>query len=122
LDNFLYSYRGRYILDSAWREPNLNHPHNIVLDFATRLGILGLAAGIWLVVAFLRVVIRLQSSVHQVWKPVAIGLFGFLTYMIVHGLVDHSFFLVDLAFAFYLMLGLAIWLDLNQSQSQKNAT
>jgi hypothetical protein len=29
---------------------------------------------------------------------------------------------VDLAFAFYLMLGLAIWLDLNQSQSQKNAT
>lgn len=122
LDNFLYSYRGRYILDSAWREPNLNHPHNIVLDFATRLGILGLAAGIWLVVAFLRVAIRLQSTVHQVWKPVAIGLLGFLTYMIVHGLVDHSFFLVDLAFAFYLMLGLAIWLDLNQSQSQKNAT
>ena len=37
LDNFLYAYRGRYILDAAWQEPNLNHPHNIVLDFATRL-------------------------------------------------------------------------------------
>jgi O-antigen ligase len=122
LDNFLYAYRGRYILDSAWREPNLNHPHNIILDFATRLGILGLAAGLWLIAAFLRVAVRLQSTVNHVWKPVAIGLLGFITYMILHGLVDHSFFLVDLAFAFYLMLGLAVWLDLNQSQMQKNAT
>ena len=31
--------------------------------------------------------------------------------MLIHGLVDHSFFLVDLAFAFYLMLGIVIWLD-----------
>jgi O-antigen ligase len=48
LDNFLYAYRGRYILDAAWQEPNLSHPHNIFLDFATRLGVFGLIAGFWL--------------------------------------------------------------------------
>ncbi len=122
LDNFLYAYRGRYILDSAWQEPNLNHPHNIVLDFATRLGLVGLAAGIWLIAAFLLVAIRLQAAVNQIWKPIAIGILGFLTYMILHGLVDHSFFLVDLAYSFYLMFGLAIWLDLNQTIPSKNAT
>ena len=48
LDNFLYLYRGRYILDASWQEPNLSHPHNIILDFATRLGLLGVLAGGWL--------------------------------------------------------------------------
>jgi O-antigen ligase len=122
LDNFLYAYRGRYILDNAWQEPNLSHPHNIILDFATRLGILGLAAGIWLMVVFLQVAIRLQSTVARTWRPVAVGILGSLVYMIFHGLVDHSFFLVDLAFAFYLLLGLAIWLELNQTNTLKSAT
>jgi O-antigen ligase len=122
LDNFLYAYRGRYILDSAWQEPNLSHPHNIFLDFGTRLGFLGLAAGIWLIVAFTSVSIRLQSTVQRVWRPVAVGILGSLVYMIFHGLVDHSFFLVDLAFTFYLLLGLTIWLDRNQINISKNAT
>ncbi|MGB3716352.1 MAG: O-antigen ligase [Candidatus Promineifilaceae bacterium] len=122
LDNFLYAYRGRYILDNAWQEPNLSHPHNIFLDFATRLGFLGLAAGIWLIIVFLHVTVRLQSAVQRVWKPVAVGILGSLVYMIFHGLVDHSFFLVDLAFTFYLLLGLTIWLDLNQTNISKNAT
>ena len=42
LDNFLYAYRTRYILPDAWEEPNLSHPHNIILDYWTRLGLLGL--------------------------------------------------------------------------------
>ena len=41
LDQFLYAYRGRYILPDAWQEPNLSHPHNILLDFWVRLGIFG---------------------------------------------------------------------------------
>ncbi|MFN2188560.1 MAG: O-antigen ligase family protein, partial [Candidatus Promineifilaceae bacterium] len=122
LDNFLYAYRGRYILDSAWREPNLNHPHNIILDFATRLGLIGLAAGIWLIIAFLRIAIRLQAIVEDIWRPVAVGILGFLTYMIMHGLVDHSFFLVDLAYAFFLMLGVAVWLEGRPANSENSAT
>jgi O-antigen ligase len=115
LDNFLYAYRGRYILDAAWQEPDLNHPHNLVLDFATRLGLLGLLVGGWLLWAFWRVAGRLPRQVSPQWRPVAVGLLGSLANIIAHGLVDHSFFLVDLAFAFYLLLGAAVWLRQNQS-------
>jgi len=108
LDNFLYAYRGRYILDAAWQEPNLSHPHNILLDFATRLGLVGVAAGGWLIwqaVAALRAALERRSVE---WLPVAAGLAGGLAAMLAHGLVDHSFFLVDLAYVFYLILSVGL--------------
>jgi O-antigen ligase len=111
LDNFLYAYRGRYILDAAWQEPNLNHPHNIFLDFTSRLGIFGLLAGIWLIFSLARTLYNNLKSSPSRWLPIAAGFSGSLATMLVHGLVDHSFFLVDLAFSFYLMLGTAVWLD-----------
>ncbi|MCA9965160.1 MAG: O-antigen ligase family protein [Anaerolineales bacterium] len=108
LDNFLYAYRGRYILDAAWQEPNLNHPHNIILDFATRLGLLGLLAGTSLFASFIYTLRR--ACPDAAWRPVVVGMWGSLAAILTHGLVDHSFFLVDLAFVFYLLLGTAIWL------------
>jgi O-antigen ligase len=122
LDNFLYEYRGRYILDSAWQEPNLSHPHNIILDFATRLGLLGLLAGGWLFWSFWKVAHGLPKTVKREWQPVAIGLLGSLAYMIAHGLVDHSFFLVDLAYAFYLLLATAVWLQKSQTPENESVT
>lgn len=110
LDNFLYAYRGRYILDAAWQEPNLSHPHNIVLDFATRLGLLGLLAGLWLMGEAVLALWRAVRRADETWLPVAAGLAGALAAMLAHGLVDHSFFLVDLAYLFYLILGVAVWL------------
>ncbi len=110
LDNFLYAYRGRYILDAAWQEPDLNHPHNIVLDFATRLGILGLLAGGWMIWEAGRAIIRAVRHTDAEWLPVAAGLGGSLVAMLAHGLVDHSFFLIDLAFVFFLIFGVAVWL------------
>ena len=111
LDNFLYAYRGRYIFDAAWQEPNLNHPHNIILDFATRLGLLGLLAGGWMIAWLARLLWQVQARAPAAWTPVAVGFGAALVDSVAHGLVDHSFFLVDLAFAFYLMLGTAVWLD-----------
>jgi len=111
LDNFLYAYRGGYILDAAWQEPNLNHPHNIVLDFATRLGLVGLLAGAWLIGEAALALWRAIHRVNAAWLPVAAGLASGLAAMMAHGLVDHSFFLIDLAYVFYLILGLALWLQ-----------
>jgi O-antigen ligase len=111
LDNFLYAYRGRYILDAAWQEPNLNHPHNILLDFATRLGVLGLLAGGWMIGEAALALHRAIRRAGPEWLPVAAGLGGSLAAMLAHGLVDHSFFLVDLAFVFFLILGTAVWLN-----------
>jgi hypothetical protein len=39
--------------------------------------------------------------------------------MLAHGFVDHSFFLVDLAYAFFLLLAIAIWLDQNHTRLVK---
>jgi len=116
LDNFLYAYRGRYIFDAAWQEPNLNHPHNILLDFSTRLGILGLLTGGWMFWSYFRISMRLINKVVVEWQPIAAGLLGSLVYMLAHGFVDHSFFLVDLAYAFFLLLAIAIWLDQNHTR------
>jgi len=102
LDNFLYQYRTVYILPNAWQEPNLSHPHNLVLDFGTRLGVGGIAVLVWLQIAFWR-------NAWQVYKnqpePLILGLMGNMVVFLSHGLVDNSYFLVDLAFAFFLVVG-----------------
>lgn len=120
LDNFLYEYRGRYIMDAAWQEPNLNHPHNIVLDFATRLGLAGLLSGAWLLWSYALIALRLPWKVNPAWRPIVVGAIGALVYALAHGLVDHSFFLVDLAFSFMLMLGLIVWIEENQIGRQES--
>ncbi len=106
-DNFLYAYRGFYILPAAWQEPNLSHPHNIVLDFATRLGTLGLIVALGLVVSLLRTGRRALRITHQTpLFPLVVGLLGLLVDMVAHGMVDHSLFLVDLSYVFMLACGL----------------
>ena len=108
-DNFLYAYRGFYITPAAWQEPGLSHPHNVVLDFAARLGLLGLAAGVLVMGGAVWQAVRAVAHSRVAdpgLRPLAIGLFGLLAAMLAHGLVDHSFFLVDLAFVFMLACGL----------------
>ena len=89
LDNFLYEYRTRYILPDAWQEPNLSHPHNIVLDFGTRLGIGGIAVLLWLQVAFWRMSWRLyQRQPAEEMRVLILGLMGSMVATLAHGLVD----------------------------------
>jgi len=111
LDNFLYQYRSRYILPDAWQEPDLSHPHNFLLDHWARLGVLGAAAGIWLQAAFWKLALPLRRLRDSDSRALALGLMGAMADMLAHGIVDHSFFLIDLAFAFFLTLGLAYILD-----------
>jgi O-antigen ligase len=120
LDNFLYYYRGRYILPDAWQEPDLSHPHNFLLDHWVRLGILGAAAGIWLQAAFWRIALPLRRLCDPDRRALALGLMGAVADMLAHGLVDHSFFLIDLAFAFFLVLALAQALSSGQMAQSEN--
>jgi hypothetical protein len=106
LDNFLYQYRTRYILPDAWQEPNLSHPHNILLDFGTRMGIGGIAVTLWLQLAFWRATWHLyhrQPLGEE--RALILGLMGSMVATLAHGMVDNSFFLVDLAYIFFLTLG-----------------
>jgi O-antigen ligase len=112
LDNFLYQYRTRYVLPEAWEELDLSHPHNIILDYWTRLGILGVIAIGWLQFAFFRKALRLYRQLgDRDLKALILGLMASMVAFLAHGLIDNSYFLVDLAFVFCLALGVVAGME-----------
>jgi len=109
LDNFLYQYRTRYVLPEAWQELDLSHPHNILLDWWTRLGIGGVALLGWMLWAFFATGIRnYRQMPGGMEKTLLLGLMASMVDCLAHGLIDNSFFLVDLAFTFMLSLALCV--------------
>jgi O-antigen ligase len=105
LDNFLYQYPN-YMLADAWQEPDLSHPHNILLDFWTRLGLAGIGVLVWLVAAFFTLALRLHKRLPDGdGRAIILGWIASMAAMLAHGLIDNSYFLVDLAFIFFLTLG-----------------
>jgi len=103
-DNFLYAYRSGYILPTAWQDPNLNHPHNFVLDWWTRLGLPGLLlAGLWI-----------GGGVRRLWRQLssgrdaglALGCLAAIAAALAHGLIDASFALPDLFLVWVLLLSI----------------
>jgi putative inorganic carbon (HCO3(-)) transporter len=102
-DNFLYVYRSGYILPTAWQDPDLNHPHNVLLDWWTRLGVGGLVlAGGWLL-----------SGARRLWRGIwddesaalRLGCLAALAAALAHGLIDASYALPDLMLVWVLLLG-----------------
>ncbi|MGC9398344.1 MAG: O-antigen ligase family protein [Anaerolineae bacterium] len=116
-DNFLYAYRTRYVLPSAWEEFNLAHPHNLILDFLSRLGIFALGAFLWVLVRFWRRGLRLMRQATGQQRAVALGLLGSMASGLAHGLVDASYFYVDLAYVFFLTLAALQWLHRREGLS-----
>jgi len=106
LDNYLYQYRGAYMLPEAWEEPDISHPHDWVLDFWLQLGALGLIAALvmlgWSTVVAGRLLARRASPADRVIGAAAVGL---LVDTLVHGAVDNSYFLVDAAVLWWITLG-----------------
>ncbi len=109
-DNFLYAYRSGYILPQAWMEPNLNHPHNFVLDWWTRLGLPGLLLGLsfWgvLLAALLRRLLYAQAP-RENWPALYLGLVVSVIAALAHGLIDASYALPDLMAIWALLAVLA---------------
>ncbi len=103
--NFLHAYRTRYVMPSAWQEFNLEHPHNVYLDHWTRLGVLGVLAGVAVQITFWRVVWRGEKDS----QFLTLGFVGSMAALLAHGLVDNALFFPDLALAFFLTLGLVQW-------------
>lgn len=109
LDNYLYEYRGGYMLPEAWQEPNISHPHNWVLDFWLSLGLLGLGAALglmaWTLAASHRLFRLAPTPTDRVLGAAAAAM---LADFVVHGFVDNSYFLVDAASLWWAMLGLLV--------------
>jgi O-antigen ligase len=118
LDQFLYRYRGQYIAPDAWQEPDLSHPHNVALDFWLRLGMLGALLLILLQVAFwFRSLTIWRHTARTDWvrRALIIGAMGSMAGLLVHGLVDNSVFVNDLALVFMLLLAIPASLAVSQT-------
>ncbi len=102
LDNFVYLYQQVYLREGAAAEANLSHPHNWILNVWLQLGLLGLVAFVWLLVRFWRSARARLATGTDAW--IAAGALGAMAETLVHGLLDNSYFLVDLAFLFWLIL------------------
>ena len=83
------------------------YPHNILLNFWTETGILGLVAFGWLMVRTF--IATLAGWIHgsRGWRPYQLGVLLFLVAVLAHGLVDVPFFKNDLSLQFWAFLALA---------------
>lgn len=89
----------------SWLEIYL-YPHNIFLNAWTELGLLGLAAFVWLgIVIFKSLLSVIKRSYYATW---AWALLYAWVALLVHGLVDVPFFKNDLSVLFMIFVGLTI--------------
>lgn len=109
-DQFLYAYRGQYIRPDAWQEPNLSHPHQLILDAWVRLGIGGvilLGYWLWVFVRQVRGALSAVGNQRPTLRWVVAGTVGLLANTVAHGMVDNSIYVADLALIFAFMMALA---------------
>ncbi len=111
LDQFLYVYRSRYIVPEGSADPNLSHPHNIVLEHWVRFGILGVLALVFIQWHFWRTVLKLLRPMRQsqniLW-PALVGCVGSMAYILAHGIVDASLAFINLSYFYVMLLGLVL--------------
>ncbi len=86
---------------------DLIYPHNIVLNFWTETGLLGLAAFAWLLVQAFRVAWTGWRAGDGRWRPLQLGVLLALVGMVVHGLVDVPYWKNDLSLEFWVLLALS---------------
>lgn len=108
LDQFLYLYGGEYLRPDAAHDSDLSHPHNFALDFWMRLSLLGLLAFFAIQAAFWRLALAALRAARgrdaQIFA-MTLGLMGSMAGLLAHGLIDNSYFVIDLAFIFMFQLG-----------------
>ena len=103
-DNFLYTYRSQYILPAAWQEPDLNHPHTWLLDWWTRLGLVGMLLGLGWWGAGLRATWqRLHEAATGPHAALWLGTLAAMIAALCHGLIDLSYAVPDLMLVWVLL-------------------
>ncbi len=107
LGNFMRHYP-RHMLREAGHEPVVFHPHNLLLDTWTSMGLVGVAALAFVLAAFFRAGLRAYRRLHEAreLQALTLGLLASMVSFAMHGLVDTGFRLTDLAFVFMLTLGM----------------
>ncbi len=97
----------------ATYDPGISHPHNMILDFWISSGLLGLAALLWLLGAVATMLVRLYRSAASLrqgdlLQRLLLGIAASMIALVVHGMVDNSYFLPDLSMIFWFLIGLLL--------------
>jgi len=88
------------------------YPHNFILNFWAEIGLLGLAAWLWLMAK--AGITGLKNIKKQFFLSAL--LISFLAVILIHGLVDVPYFKNDLSMMFWIFMALAFYLENNKSQ------
>jgi O-antigen ligase len=91
---------------NATHPDRFTYPHNIVLNFWTETGILGLVAFAAIVGAAIARAWRGWRRSDNEWRVIHLGVFVALVAVLVHGLVDVPYWKNDLSLEFWALLGL----------------
>ena len=111
-DQFLNQFQAHYITPAQQKESFTAHPHNIFLDYWLTLGIMGVPVLLWLLWRFFKEAAGKARSMATgairdlAGRAIALGLLASMLDFLIHGLVDNSYFLMDLAMIFWLSCGL----------------
>jgi MFS family permease len=96
--------------DSHWQPLEIYlYPHNIILNFWSELGILGVLLFLWLMIKYFYKAIKsykLALKNHDQFSWLILGLILTMLAVIIHGIVDVPYFKNDLAILFWLWLAL----------------
>ncbi len=101
------------------------YPHNIILNFWSELGLLGLLTFIWIVVTFYYYAWQAYWRAKKVNSPdqfIILGLACSLLVIMIHGLVDVPYFKNDLSVLFWMMMALMglLYLPTNKNLEKHN--
>jgi len=97
LSGFREMYSKKYITCDA--EP-LEYPHNIILNFWSETGLLGLLSFILIIVFYFQFLMQQKAGALKAAFAAA------MLYWVVHGLVDVPYFKNDLSLEFWVLVGL----------------
>jgi O-antigen ligase len=95
-----YIENAERILGKAPFEPVRLHSHNLYMEFWLQSGILGLISFIWVTILAYR---QIYKNFNPDEKKMLIALLIMLTYILIHGIIDVTFWKNDLALIFWMI-------------------
>lgn len=113
--NYFTSVTKNWVNYPEFISPNALTPHNIFLNIWLNLGLLGIISFVWILVMFFFSLLKSQNQ--SVLKQVFISV---MITILVHGMLDTTYWKNDLSVMFWILVGVAYTLSINSTQNEKN--